>query len=224
MLAESGQTPNNCWYMGRRAMVQSAATSPWVGDRWTLSVTDTDTETIFSTSLHSHCVSFITGYLTSLYFSFEKWVETIFSKKNIYIWTRDFMLLTQKSIKHMRSGYFRFIKTAQSRTLNPVWSEGLDCLNIRWQESGFNGTRPRNNPIWHSHREGTGACKTDVKATDLAAQATLWAWPPHPSIAHCDWLIKIYYCPLLWAFICSARKDNSCHVRTEDIKQHDAII
>lgn len=144
-------------------------------------------------------------YLTSLYVFLWNWVETIFSKKNKR--TRDFTLLTQKSINHMRSGYFRFIKTAQSRTLNSVWSKGLDCLNIRWRASGFNGTRPRNNPIWHSHREGTGACKTDVKATDLAAQATLWAGPPHPSIAHCDWLIKIYYyCPVLWALSAAQEK------------------
>lgn len=41
------------------------------------------------------------------------------------------------------------------------------------------------------HREGTRACTTDVKATDLTVQDSLWAGPPRPSIAHYDWLITI---------------------------------
>lgn len=90
----------------------------------------------------------------------------------------------------------RLLQIHQNSTIKDsklsVWSKGLGCYNIRWQASGFNGMRPRNNPIWCSQREGTSACNTDVKATDLTAQASLWAGPPRPSIMNCDWLIKIY--------------------------------
>lgn len=97
----------------------------------------------------------------------------------------------------MSSGYLRFINTAQSRTLNFMFGPEVFGSHIRRQASGFYGTRPSNNPIWHSHSEGTRACNADVKATDLTHQACLWAGPPRPSITHCDWLIMISNFPVL---------------------------
>lgn len=41
---------------------------------------------------------------------------------------------------------------------------------IKQQADDFYGTRPMTNPIGHSQKVGTRACKVDVKASDL----TVW--------------------------------------------------
>lgn len=125
----------------------------------------------------------------------------------------DSLLLPWMSINHISSGYFRFIKTAQSVTLKPPFGPKVCyCSNIRRQTSGFYGKRPRNSPIWHSHREGTKDSYTDVTAIDLTGHTGVWAGPPRPCIACCDWLIKISNFPIL-CLLYLAQETMSCLVK-----------
>lgn len=205
MLAEAGQTPTNYWHINRLGAVKSVAWNSYPG-YLTLSMAGPHRQTVILKQyfqLKSVCqfhiqVQNISSSVTLCFpFTLSEDMPKYGQMTSCY-W-RERQSITQSS------GYFRFIKTAQSRTLKSLFGpEVSGCSNIRQQASGFYGTRPRNNPIWHSHREGTRACSTDVEATDLTVQASLWAGPPRPSITCCDWLITISNFPVWCALSLSS--------------------
>lgn len=169
LLAEWGQTPTNYC---QAALIVKKKTDP-------------------------RCLSLRTAVILKQYFQLTHtvMVKTSLShpeaKTATFIWNLCYW--------HERQSW-ALMKTPKSRALTPLLGPKVSrSLNIRRQPSGFYGTRSRNNPIWHSHREGSRVCCTDVKATDRTGLPTLWAGPPHPNIMHSDWLIRIPSFPVLCA-------------------------
>lgn len=136
------------------------------------------------------------------------------------IWSDDALLLTWTSVTRVSSGHFRAMKTAQSRTLNSLFSPKVfGSSDTGRQASGFYGTRPKSNPIWHSHREATRACnRCEGHWPDSWGQSMEWTVPPQH---YALWLVACDLCfPALWSL--SLAPEKSCHVGAGDVS-HDKL-